>query len=212
MSALVPSLALCTAASAGYVAKKIYDHEKRPLCKGSESIVVKNMAHPLFEAIVDNYVYIHNAFCNDLTRIIATCVSNTFVLKELEQWASILEVHFRFEDEVIIVALKARMKDLQQSTQLLTELTDGKDHNHVKNLLTSALECENNDKRISILKQLSVELEEHLDREETMFVPLLLSSFSLRELWAIDSFIINRNLGYCDKEILIKLPSGGSPI
>ena len=36
-------------------------------------------------------------------------------------------------------------------------------------------------------------------------VPLLLRNFTERELWAIDSFIVNPKLGYCDKETLIKI-------
>lgn len=59
--------------------------------------------------------------------------------------------------------------------------------------------------RIVVLKELSTELEEHLSREESTMVPLLMDCFSLRELWAIDSFIINPKLDYCDKATLIKI-------
>lgn len=51
----------------------------------------------------------------------------------------------------------------------------------------------------------STEFEEHLSREESTMVPLLMDCFSLRELWAIDSFIINPKLDYCDKATLIKI-------
>lgn len=205
MSVFLPILALCAAVGVGYAVKKINDHEKRPLRKGSKSISSEYMTHASFEAVVDNYVYIHNAFRNDLIRIIANCKSNAYIPGELEEWASILEVHSRFEDEVIIVALQARMKELQQTSQLPAELVDGKDHDGVKDLLSQAMETDSKDERISILKKLSSGLDEHLEREEATLVPLLLNSFSLRELWAIDSFIINPKLGYCDKDTLMKI-------
>lgn|ERR1712211_96493 len=100
------------------------------------------MVHPSFEAVVDNYVYVHNAFRNDLTRIIAACESNKYVKSELENWALILQVHSRFEDEVILPALQARMKELNRSSELPAQLSDGRDHDDCKKLLSKALDCD----------------------------------------------------------------------
>lgn len=56
--------------------------------------------------------------------------------------------------------------------------------------------------RLQILTVLAVELDEHLVNEEKHIMPLMLKTFYKRELWALDSFIVNPKLGYCDNELL----------
>ena len=194
----------------GYTTKKIWDHEKRPLTIGSKSIPQEALDHPSFEALVDNYVYVHNAFRNDLTRIIASCESkgrmDANIQKDLEEWTLILDVHSIFEDEVIVVALQTRMKELGISIdEIPQELLGSKDHDSVKDLISKASQCDDDSERLDILHQLSQDLETHLEREEAILVPLLLRCFSLSELRAIGSLIVNPKLDFCDKETLIKI-------
>ena len=88
---------------------------------------------------------------------------------------------------------------------------------------------------MKLLKELAVELDNHLKMEEETMMHLLIEYFTKRELWALDSFIVvrvlirnirlyftlctcalkviiiliifmqNPILGYCDKDTLIKI-------
>lgn len=145
---------------------------------------------------VDNYVYIHNAFRNDLQRIVASCENNGFILSELESWRDILNLHSRVEDEIIIVGLKACLRELNLLERLLHEIGNSSDHKLVKDILGKALKCNDNKERLNLLHSLADELDKHLQKEEEAVMPLLLEAFTRRELWALDSFIVNPNLDY----------------
>lgn len=194
---------LLAGGAAGGLGFAIRRHERRGLKVGSDAATPERIAHPSWDAVVDNYVYIHNAFRNDLDRIIARCENDTFVLGDLEQWRDILDLHSRVEDEIIVVALQARLKD--NGATLPEELTNGKDHEDVKNLIDKAVNSPSFGERVLSLKQLATALDEHLKKEEETIMPLLLEHFTTRELWALDSFIVNPKLDYCDKETLIKI-------
>lgn len=86
----------------------------------------------------DNYVYIHNAFWNDLQRITLSYEHNKFLLGDLGIWMDILDLHSSVEDEIITVALQARLKKLYSSETLPEELLNGKDHESVKKLIGKA--------------------------------------------------------------------------
>ena len=189
----------------------MYRHEKRHLKTGSGAATPERVAHPSWEAVVDNYVYIHNAFRNSLQRIISNCENQksnndgTDDSTDLENWRDIIDLHSRVEDELIVVAVQARLKKNGSEKTLPESLLSGKDHESVKDLLGKALNCNDNTERVEILNKLASELDRHLAAEEETMIPLLLDNFTLRELWALDSFIINPKLGYCDKETLIKI-------
>ena len=150
-------------------------------------------------------MYIHNAFRNDLQRMITSCENNKFTVGELETWRDILELHSRVEDEIIVVALQARLRR-QKEDRLPNEILNGGDHDAVALLTDKCLECTDNVERLKLLKKLAVNLEIHLKREEEVMMFLLMKYFSKRDLWALDSFIVNPKLTYCDnKEMLIKI-------
>ena len=46
--------------------------------------------------------------------------------------------------------------------------------------------------RMKLLKELAVELDNHLKMEEETMMHLLIENFTRRELWALDSFIVVR--------------------
>lgn len=202
MGLITSVLVAIGAATIGYT---IHKHEGRNLVTGSKAATPEMIAHASWDAVVDNYVYIHNAFRNDLQRMIASCENESFVPSELERWRDILNLHSRVEDEIIIVALQARLKETKSSSKLPQEIITGNDHDSVKKLTEKALKSSDNGKRLSLLRELASELDKHLNQEEETVMPLLLETFSHRELWALDSFIVNEKLDYCDKETLIDI-------
>lgn len=133
--------------------------------------------------------------------------------KEFELWCNILDLHSKVEDEVLIPALDARLKQQNadnDSMKLIPEgILSGKDHDKVHDLIEAVSnmlkETNNSDKEhlLSKFSELETALDEHLLQEELYVMPLMLKAFTTRELWALDSFIVNEKLGYCDKDTLI---------
>ena len=202
MGLFVSFLVAIGAVSIAYAIRK---HEGRNLITGSKAATPERIAHESWDAVVDNYVYIHNAFRNDLQRIITTCENDSFVPGELERWRDILNLHSRVEDEIIIVALQARLKETKSSSSVPEKIANGDDHDSVKELTEKALKSRDNYERLTLLKELASELDKHLSEEEETIMPMLLENFTHRELWALDSFIVNEKLDYCDKETLIDI-------
>jgi len=142
-------------------------------------------------SITSDYVFIHNAFRNDLQRIITSCEQDKFFVGDLEQWKEILDLHSRVEDEIIVVALQARLNENKDSNDKIPEeLLSGNGHDSVKQLISKSLECSDNVERLKLLKELAVELNDHLKMEEENMMHLLIENFTKRELWALDSFIV----------------------
>lgn len=80
------------------VAYLLHKHENRGLKTGFVAVTEAHTSHPSWNVVVDNYVYIHNAFPNDLQYIIRQCKRNSNDVKErLEAWAEILDLHSRVE-------------------------------------------------------------------------------------------------------------------
>ena len=149
----------------------------------------------VISTIILDYVYIHNAFRNDLQSIITSCEEDKFTKGDLEQWKEILDLHSRVEDEIIVVALQARLKQQKKDSNvddIPEELLSGHGHDSVKQLISKSLECSDNMERLKLLKELAVELDNHLKMEEETMMHLLIENFTRRELWALDSFIVVR--------------------
>lgn len=132
--------------------------------------------------------------------------------KEFELWCKILDLHSKVEDELLIPVLDARIKEQNagnSSEKLISEdIMSGKDHDKVHDLIPAVftmIKESNSDKEslVSKLSELETVLDEHLLQEELNVMPLMLKAFTTRELWALDSFIVNEKLGYCDKDTLI---------
>mmetsp|Transcript_16353 Transcript_16353/g.21631 ORF Transcript_16353/g.21631 Transcript_16353/m.21631 type:complete len:307 (+) Transcript_16353:85-1005(+) len=229
----------------------IFRHEQRPLKIGSEAVEETHIQHASWDAVVDNYVYIHNAFRNHLTYIRMKCENTknrenhrfrnhlTYIrmksentkkgdnykkaCTEFKEWKKILDLHSKVEDEIFIPALLARLQE-DEVKRIPQGILTGKDHEVVKALidnLLNSLEGEeqgnnadllegekqgnNADLIASKLKELESKLDKHLLSEEKNIMPLMLEKFTTRELWALDSFIVNEKLGYCDKDMLMKI-------
>jgi len=196
-------LSVAVAGAVGYAGYALHRHERRDLIVGCTSATPELESKDGWNAVVDNYVYIHNAFRNDLRRIVASCEEGNFAKGELERWRDILKVHSRVEDEIVVPALLARLEGSPE--ELPQELAGGDDHEAVESLVEKALECDDDAERTKLLKSLETELDAHLKKEEANVMPLLLEKFSERELWALDSFIVNPKLGYCDQKTLMTI-------
>ena len=115
------------------------------------------------------------SFRNDLQRIITLCEEDKFSVGDLEQWTEILDLHSRVEDEIIVVALQARLKENKDSNDKISEeLLSGNGHDSVKQLISKSLECSDNVERLKLLKELAVELDDHLKIEEENMMHLLI--------------------------------------
>jgi hypothetical protein len=190
----------------------VFNHEQNTLKVGSSAMKKEHMEHESWNAVVDNYVYIHNAFRNHLAYIRKGCESGKDMSKEFALWCKILDLHSKVEDELLIPALDARLKEHNAdngSEKLIPEdILSGKDHDKVHDLIEaiSTMIKETNPQKgslVSKLSELETALDEHLLQEELYVMPLMLKAFTTRELWALDSFIVNEKLGYCDKDTLI---------
>lgn len=98
----------------------------------------------VISTIILDYVYIHNAFRNDLQSIITSCEEEKFAIGDLEQWKEILDLHSRVEDEIIVVALQARLKQQKKDSNdddIPEELLSGNGHDSIKQHINKSLEC-----------------------------------------------------------------------
>lgn len=115
--------------------------------------------------------------------------------KEFALWCKILDLHSKVEDELLIPALDARLKEHNAdngSEKLIPEdILSGKDHDKVHDLIEaiSTMIKETNPQKgslVSKLSELETALDEHLLQEELYVMPLMLKAFTTRELWALN--------------------------
>lgn len=200
---ILPAIATLLAGGSAYMVYSIYRHEQRSLKVGSVAVKEEDVQNPSFQAVVDNYVYIHNAFRNHLKSIRMACERGQDISGELRKWVDILNLHSRVEDELLIPALQARLKNNEEK-KIPANILSGKDHDEVKEHIESIFAMDEDKKAmIHKLKDLEIVLDQHLVHEEKYIMPLMMEAFSTRELWALDSFIINPKLGYCDNDMLM---------
>jgi len=151
---------------------------------------------------VDNYVYIHNAFRNHLDKIIQLARANELAraTKEYELWTEIMTLHARVEDEIFMPALEGRGFPEPASIEAA--------HHHLHeamDLVRGRLEKGEQAAAVTALAALREVLMAHLLEEEWTIMPAMVEHFTVDELWALDSLIVNDTLGYCDKSMLTKV-------
>mmetsp|Transcript_5270 Transcript_5270/g.15328 ORF Transcript_5270/g.15328 Transcript_5270/m.15328 type:complete len:203 (-) Transcript_5270:632-1240(-) len=135
------------------------------------------------------------------------CEQGEDISQDFKEWKEILDLHSRMEDELFIPVLQARLKANNSDKQIPEDILTGNDHDDVKELVEDILGFEgDNTALVPKLKDLEAAQGTHLVNEETNIMPLImLEAFTTRELWALDSFIVNHKLGYCDKEMIIAI-------
>lgn len=190
-------------------------HDFSIVHRGSVGLSITGVAgHENFEAVVDNYVYMHNALRNDLEGIIELSSSAEDISGRFEEWKDTLERHSKVEDEILIPALLARIKEINSSSKkdkLPYNIEFEYSHRKMVLLISKVegfktKENANNIKyRTAALVALRRALEEHLQEEEREVMPRMLQYFTYRELWALDSLIINPKLGYCPPGIFVRI-------
>jgi len=188
-------------------------HDFSIVHRGSVGLSVPGVAeHENFEAIVDNYVYMHNALRNDLDGIIALSSSTDDISDRFEEWKDTLERHSKVEDEILIPALIARMNKNNSSAKrdrLPYNVVSEYSHRNIVLLIAKVEAFKTNGQkakyRTAALVALRRTLEEHLQEEEREVMPRMLQYFTYRELWALDSMIINPKLDYCPPDILVRI-------
>ena len=103
----------------------------------------------------------------------------------------------------MVPALQARLK--RSNKKLPQRLVRGDDHTTIEVLIDRALSCTDEGVRLGQLKELAATLDQHLKAEEDTVMPLLLERFTFQELCALDSFVVNPKLGWCDEETLVDI-------
>ena len=103
--------------------------------------------------------------------------------------------------------MKARLNENKDSNGTIPqELLSGNGHDSVKTLISKSLESSDNVERLKLLKELAVELDDHLKMEEENMMHLLIENFTKRELWALDSFIVvSVMMEYCTNVSIVYL-------
>jgi len=148
--------------------------------------------------VEDNYVYIHNAFRNHLEHIIQLSARNSPKAKsELEKWWEILQVHTKVEDEIFMPALESRGFSVPDF------IHEG--HERLATTIPRVMEKVPGPEAGAALQELKDALMQHLDEEEDAIMLAMVNTFSVDELWALDSLIVNPKLDYCPKDLLVKI-------
>merc|ERR1712032_306055 len=88
--------------------------------------------------------------------------------------------------------------------QLPVSLVSGDAHHHVEELVEVAASAKKG-LQVAPLKALRDAIFPHFDEEEREIMPRMLENFTERELWALDSFIVNPNLDYCPQDVLLRI-------
>lgn len=188
-------------------------HDFSIVHRGSVGLSVPGvLGHENFEAVVDNYVYMHNALRNDFDGIIALSSAAEEISDRFEDWKDTLERHSKVEDEIMIPALIARMNNNPSAKRdsLPYNIVSGSSHQNIVVLISKVEELktsENAKSRTAALVAIRDALQEHLQEEEREVMPRMLQYFSYRELWALDSIIINPKLNYCPPDVLVRITS-----
>lgn len=142
----------------------------------------------VYNATVDNYQLIHNAFRNHLERIGQQLRRRRHkkAAKEFARWSRILALHVRVEEELFMPALEGR-------GAVIPAFIDAGHH-----ALEAAISAAAGELTLETYKNVHDALFTHLAEEEATVWPLMTVTFSESELWALDWLIINPALGYCD--------------
>jgi len=152
--------------------------------------------HPSWNAVVGNYVFIHNAFRNHLDYIILLqSQESTKTKAELEKWVQILKAHSSVEDDLFMPCLESR------GYQVPEFIHEG--HRRCEEASAKAVEKTPGPEAKRALLDLKEALMQHLEEEEHNIMPAMVDKFTTEELWALDSLIIN--MGYVDNDLLMKI-------
>lgn len=127
--------------------------------------------HPSWNAVVDNYVYIHNAFRNHLEYIISlSSQQSPEAVDELAKWASILKVHTAVEDDLFMPGLEYRGFKVPEYVHA--------GHRRVEEACTKAMASVPGPEAQRSLVELKEALMQHLDEEENCVMPAMVDKFS----------------------------------
>jgi len=148
-----------------------------------------------FDAVADNFIYIHRALSHDLAGILqggAECF-----LRDFPRFARILDKHSELEERLFFPALEARAP----GATAVTVDPHREIEEHLRELekfvSEPAGELSGNRLRAS-LATLQERLEAHLAEEQRIVMPEMMRHFSAEELWALDARIME----FCSPEFM----------
>merc|ERR1712080_438551 len=97
-----------------------------------------------------------------------------------EEWKDTLELHSKVEDEIMIPALVARMKNNTsvKGDSLPHSIVSESSHRHIAALISKVESFDTKENRTAALVALRDALEEHLQEEEREVMPRMLQYFT----------------------------------
>lgn len=148
-----------------------------------------------FDAVADNFIYIHRALSHDLAGILQGGVES--FRRDFPRFARILDKHSELEEQLFFPALEARAAGASRLAIEAHREIEGRLRELEKLASESAREVSKTRLRES-LGALQELLEAHLADEQRVVMPEMMRHFSAEELWALDARIME----FCSPEFM----------
>jgi len=149
-----------------------------------------------FDAVADNFIYIHRALSHDLAGILRGGFES--FRRDFPRFARILDKHSELEERLFFPALEARAPGATQVTVAPHREIDAQ----LRELEVFSSKSAEGDgwesqfrESLALLKE---RLEEHLAEEQRVVMPEMMRHFSAEELWALDARIME----FCSPEFM----------
>ena len=146
-----------------------------------------------FDAVADNFIYIHRALCHDLSGIREGGV--LAFRSDFPRFARILDKHTELEEQLFFPALELRAPGSVD----VTRAPHREIEEQARGLEARVGDVDASESRIlEDLKAFEETLGEHLAEEQRVVMPEMMRHFSAEELWALDARIME----FCSPEFM----------
>ena len=148
-----------------------------------------------FNAVADNFIYIHRALSHDLGEILRG--GDDCFRRDFPRFARILAKHSETEEELFFPALEARAPGATQVTRD-PHREIGERLRELEKLATETAQGGSETRLRATLGAFQELLEAHLAEEQRVVMPEMMRHFSAEELWALDARIME----FCSPEFM----------
>ena len=146
-----------------------------------------------FDAVADNFIYIHRALCHDLSGIRGG--GARAFQSDFPRFVRILDKHTELEEQLFFPALEARSQGSTDTTRAPHRDIEER----MRGLEALVGDVDVAESRIlEDLKAFEETLGEHLAQEQRVVMPEMMRHFSAEELWALDARIME----FCSPEFM----------
>jgi len=148
-----------------------------------------------FDAVADNFIYIHRALSHDLAGILEGGVES--FRRDFPRFARILDKHSELEERLFFPALEERAPGATARTHAPHQEIDGR-LRELDKLASESAEGLPGSRLRESLVSLQERLDAHLAEEQRVVMPEMMRHFSAEELWALDARIME----FCSPEFM----------